>query len=105
MRRRKKGGLQGTMYDRRRKLSEEQKAEIYMLREVDGLSTYRLAEMFGVSRRTVDFIINPDRLKKVKRQTRRRAKDGRYRPDTATATENVRRTREYKRQLKMEGKI
>lgn len=95
----------GTMFDRRRKLSEEQKAEIYMLREVDRLSTYRLAEMFGVSRRTIDFVLNPDRLERVKAQTSERAKDGRYRPDTATATENVRRTREYKRQLKMEGKI
>ena len=97
--------IAGTEYDRRKKLTDEQKAEIYMLREVDGLSTYRLAEMFGVSRRTIDFVLNPDRLERVKAQTSERAKDGRYRPDTATATENVRRTREYKRQLKIEGKI
>lgn len=97
--------IQGTQYDRRRKLSEEQKEDIRALREIEGLSTYRLAEMFGVSRRTIDFVLNPDRLERVKTQTSERAKDGRYRPDTATATENVRRTREYKRQLKMEGKI
>ena len=98
-------GLQGTIYDRRRRLTEEQKEDIRELREIDGLSTYRLAAMFGVSRRTIDFVLNPDRLERVKAQTSERAKDGRYRPDTATATENVRRTREYKRQLKMEGKI
>lgn len=98
-------GLQGTIYDRRRRLTEEQKEDIRTLREIEGLSTYRLAEMFGVSRRTIDFVLNPDRLEKVKSQTAGRARDGRYRPDTATATENVRRTREYKRQLKMEGKI
>lgn len=93
------------MYDRRRKLSDEQKAEIYMLREVDGLSTYRLAEMFGVSRRTIDFVLNPDRLESVKAQTTGRAKDGRYRRETAAATEFSRRTREYRRKLMEEGKI
>lgn len=98
-------GLQGTIYDRRRRLTEEQKEDIRALREVDGLSTYRLAEMFGVSRRTIDFVLNPDRLEKVKNQTSERARDGRYRRETSVATELSRRTREYKRQLKLEGKI
>lgn len=98
-------GLQGTIYDRRRRLTEEQKDEIRALREIEGLSTYRLAERFGVSRRTIDFVLNPDRLEKVKSQTAVRAKDGRYRLETSAATESVRRTREYKRRLSEEGKI
>lgn len=98
-------GLQGTIYDRRRRLTEGQKEDIRALREIDGLSTYRLAEMFGVSRRTIDFVLNPDRLERVKAQTTGRAKDGRYRRETSVATESSRRTREYRRKLMEEGKI
>lgn len=91
--------LQGTARDLRRKLSEEQREEIRRIREAEGLSTYRLAEMFGVSRRTIDFVLNPEKLERSRARRRELARDGRYRLPTALATEASRRSRERRRRL------
>ena len=55
--------IAGTKYDKRRKLTEEQKAEIT---ELIGLSSREIARMYGVSRRTVQFIQHPERLQRNK---------------------------------------
>ena len=54
--------IEGTKYDRRVKLSEAQKQEI-RVNKLD-LSQRKLANMYGVSRRTITFILDPEKLKK-----------------------------------------
>lgn len=55
--------IAGTKYDKRRKLTDAQKAEIA---ELIGLSSREIARMYGVSRRTVQFIQHPERLERNK---------------------------------------
>jgi len=51
--------------DKRIKLTNSQKNEIYMLYNYYGAYSQReLAKMFGVSRRLITFVIEPNRLKK-----------------------------------------
>ena len=53
--------IAGTEYDRRRKLSETQKELIRRLWEDDMLSCNQLARMFGVSKRTIQFVCHPEK--------------------------------------------
>ena len=55
--------IAGTKHDKRRKLTEEQKTEIA---ELTGLSTRKIARMYGISRRMVQFIQHPERLQRCK---------------------------------------
>jgi hypothetical protein len=78
--------------DRRRKLTEEQKAQIV----ASSLSQRKLAAEFGVSRRLIQFLLNPAKLL-VYRQ--RRAERGGWRPyydrnDHASAVRDTRRYRQ-----------
>lgn len=55
--------IAGTMYDRRRKLSEEQKDEI---RELSNeLSMRELSERYGVSRWMINLILHPEKYEQV----------------------------------------
>ena len=91
-------------YDRRRKLTEDDKFEIVRLRKEHNLSQRTLARMFGVSRRLIIFIIDPEKYKRAKAQFKERRKDGRY-YDRETNTIAVRNTRQYKHKLYLDGKI
>lgn len=91
-------------YDRRRKLTEDDKIEIVRLRKEHNLSQRTLARMFGVSRKLIIFIIDPERHERAKAQFKERRKDGRY-YDRETNTIAVRNTRQYKQQLYLDGKI
>ncbi len=91
-------------YDRRRKLTEDDKFEIVRLRKEHNLSQRTLARMFGVSRRLIIFIIDPERHERAKAQFKERRKDGRY-YDRETNTIAVRNTRQYKHKLYLDGKI
>ena len=91
-------------YDRRRKLTEEDKFEIVRLRKKHNLSQRTLARIFGVSRRLITFIIDPEKHERVKAQFKERRKDGRY-YDRETQTIAVRNTRQYKHKLYLDGKI
>jgi hypothetical protein len=42
------------------------------------ISLHKIEKMTGVSRRMIQFILYPERLKKVKEQFKQRRKDGRY---------------------------
>ena len=57
--------------DRRRKLTEKEKLEIFEL--YGTISQRKLAKMFGVSRRTIIFIGNPE---KMEENYRRRVENG-----------------------------
>lgn len=96
--------IQGSTYDRRRKLDDGDRAQILVLREQDGMSFNKIAKMFGVSKRLIQFICCPLKEEKCKAQFKERRKDGRY-YNKEDNTNSVRATRRYKQVLYKEGKI
>lgn len=56
--------IEGTALDRRRRLTEQQKDEIRSLKGT--MSQRACANMFGVSRRTIVFLWNPEKLERNK---------------------------------------
>lgn len=97
--------IQGTSYDRRVKLSEEQKELIRWLREEEKISYQKLADMFKVSKRLVIFVCNPDKENKAKEHFKQRRKDGRYSVPKEKRAEIMREHRHYKQELYLENKI
>lgn len=95
----------GSQYDRRRKLTEDQKEYIRWLREEEQLSQRTLAAMFGVSRRTIQFIIDPEKLKRNRDSFKERRRAGLYKPTKEEWADTMREHRHYKQQLYTEGKI
>lgn len=59
------------------RLTPEQKTEILRLYESDGLSKRALAKMYGVSRGTIYFIINPEAAELNRRRNYLRNKKAR----------------------------
>lgn len=92
-------------YDRRIKLTDQQRDEIKVKYATGLYSQYNLADEYHVSRRTISFIINPDKYEISKEQFRERRKDGRYKPDKETRNKAQRKHRAYKKRLYDEGKI
>ena len=90
--------VQGTMMDRRRKLTPDQVREIADLRYA--MRATKVAGMFGVSKSTVLYIWNPEaRARNLFLRKWRGAKYG----DTAAHTAAVTSTREHKRALVARG--
>ena len=93
--------LQG-LQDRRRKLTEEQKAEMRQL-YADGKGSYKaLADKFHVSKSTVGVIVNPDRAEKVRKRNQQHWRDYYDREKLTCAVRNLRR---YKHQLYKSGQL
>lgn len=97
--------IEGTKLDRRRKLTEDQKQYIRWLREEEGLSQRQLAAMFGVSRRLITFVLDPDKEKQNKAIQKQHRQEGRYKYTKEQWAETMREHRHYKQQLHKEGKI
>ena len=97
--------IQNTIYDRRQKLSNDQKEYMRWLREEYGYSYQQLADMFGVSKRLAIFICKPETLEKVRAQFIERRKDGRYKPSKEEWAATMRDHRNYKQNLYNSGKI
>lgn len=97
--------IQGTEFDRHRKLSEGQKELIKWIREEEQVSYNKLAKQFGVSKRLIIFICNPDKEQKAKTQFKERRKDGRYNVSKEERAEIMREHRHYKQELYLEKKI
>lgn len=97
--------LRGTGYDRRIKLTESQRCEIRERYRAGGVSTYQLANEYGVSRRAIDFALHPERYERAREQFKERRKDGRYAVSTEERTKIMREHRSYKRRLHEAGKI
>lgn len=97
--------ISNTPYDRRRKLTEDQKEYIRWLREEEQLSQRALAAKFGVSRRTIQFIIDPEKLKRNRDSSKERRRAGLYKPTKEEWANTIREHRHYKQQLYKEGKI
>lgn len=97
--------IAGSQFDRRRKLTEAQKVYIRCLHKEEQLSQRALASMFGVSRRLITFILNPEKERCSRENFKKRKSMGMYRPTKEEWAETMRNHRRYKHQLNMEGKI
>jgi hypothetical protein len=90
--------------DKRVKLTEEQREEIRELYKLPDYSQRRLAGQFGVSRRLIQFIVDPEKQEAAKQGYAERRKDGRY-YDKDKHNEAMRGHRHRKHKLFTEGKL
>ena len=97
--------IAGTKLDRRRKLTEDQKECIRWLREEEGLSQRKLAAMFGVSRRLITFILDPEKEKRNKIRAKELRQEGRYKYSKEQWAEVMKEHRHYKEKLHKDGFI
>lgn len=90
------------LQDRRRKLTEEQKAEIIRLRN-EGWSLMKLAKKFEVSAQSILFIVNPE----SKAKNDKYIKDNwrKFQKTKEKNAEAVRKTRLYKQELFLKGEL
>ena len=85
--------------DRRIRLTDEQRKEIAA---AEGFSIRELAEIFGVSRRTIQFIRNPEaKAQNIARRDERGGWRSYY--DSAKHKARSKEHRKYKRQLDQQG--
>lgn len=89
--------------DRRRKLTDEQKEEIRKIYATGVCGMRPLAKQFGVSRTTIQLIVNPERAEAVKKRTKEHWRD--YRPSKEEWAETVREHRHYKQELYLKGEL
>ena len=89
-------------HDRRVKLTEEDKENIRIEYSKGDTSHNKLAVKYGVSKRLISFVLNPDKLEKAKEQFSERRKDGRY-YDKDKHREATRSHRDHKKKLYKEG--
>jgi len=94
--------IEGSKYDRRAKLTPEDKKEIYA--NALGLSQRALASKWGVSRRTIQFILDPSKLKENLKRRKERGGSKQYYNKEEWA-ETMKEHRRYKEKLSKEGKI
>jgi len=88
-------------HDRRVKLTPEQRAEI---RNAQGKSQRELAAEYGVSRRTIQFIRDPDKHRENLLRRQERGGSMRY-YEKEKHREYVKDYRRHKQALKTEGKL
>lgn len=89
-------------HDKRVKLTDEDKENIRK-EYASGLISHRgLAEKYKVSRRLIQFILNPDKLEIAKKQFTERQKDGRY-YDKEKHKEYMKNHRKHKKDLNNKG--
>ena len=90
------------LQDRRRKLTDEQKAEIIRLRD-EGWSLRKLAKEFEVSKKLILLIVNPE--SKAKNDKYGRDNWKKFQKTKEKNAEAVRKTRQYKQQLFLKGEL
>lgn len=89
--------------DRRRKLTDEQKREIRMIYESGVCGMRPLAKQFGVSRSTIQIIVNPKRAESVKARAKEHWRD--YHPSKEEWAAIIREHRHYKQELYLKGEL
>lgn len=100
----KKGVLMNETQRRNTKLTTEQKAEIKKKYETGSYSQRQLASEYGVSRRTIQFIIDPQKLEENKKRREERGGSSIY-YNREKHTEAMRKHRRYKQELYTNGEI
>lgn len=90
--------------DKRVKLTVEQKEEIFNLYATGNYSLNGLAKIYNVSKRTIHFIVKPEKLEEQKLLYIERRKDKRY-YDREKHNEHVKAHRRYKNELLKNGHI
>ena len=88
--------------DRRVKLTEEDRASLIELKQK--ISQREAAKMFGVSRRTVQFIWFPEKLEENKKRRAERGGSKQY-YDREKHNKAMQEHRAYKKELKQKGLI
>lgn len=94
--------IEGTKHDRRRKLTEQQKNEIVSLRGT--ISRNQCSLIYGVSKRTIDFLWYPEKLERNKQLRKQRGSWQQY-YNKDEHKENMKNTRHYKQNLFKNGLI
>ena len=89
--------------DRRRKLTEEQKEEIRAIYKTGVCGTRPLAKQFGVSRSTIQVIVNTNIAERHKKRMKEHWRDYKKPKDEWAAT--IREHRQYKQKLYLDGKL
>ncbi len=96
--------IRGTSLDRRRKLSEQEKKDITAEYKAGKTSYNKLARQYGVSKRLIIFTVNPEkRLENYKKRVERGGSQQYYEKDSHNLS--VKRLRQYKQKLYLEGKL
>ena len=90
-------------YDRRVKLSDEQREEIKEKYATGLYSQRALASEYHVSRRLISFVLDPEKAQRAAELYKERRADGRYKPSKEEWAETVREHRRYKNKLYEEG--
>lgn len=91
--------------DRRIKLSEQQKGKIRVEYASGLISQRKLAEKYAVSKRTIQFVLDPEKEKRAREQFKERRKDGRYKPSKEEWAETMKEHRRYKQALYLKGEL
>lgn len=94
--------IEGTKYDRRVKLTQRDKDKILSLR--NKISIHDLAKMFGVDRRTIQFVLYPERQRRNIELREERGGSMIY-YDREKQNAYTREHRQYKHELYLKGKI
>lgn len=95
--------IAGTEFDRRIKLTSEDREEIVKLYS-SGLSQRKIAALYKVDRRTISFIVNPSALdENLKRRKERGGTSVYYSKDKHK--NYIKQHRRYKQDLKLKGAI
>ena len=89
--------------DRRRKLTDDQKEEIKRIYESGVCGTRPLAKQFGVSRSTIQVIVNPAIKQRHHDRTAKHWSD--YRPSKEEWAETMKEHRHYKQELYLKGEL
>ena len=95
--------IAGTEFDRRIKLTSEDREEIVKLYS-SGLSQRKIAAIYKVDRRLISFIVNPSAYEEnLKRRTERGGSKVYY--DKNKHANYIKQHRRYKQDLKLKGEI
>lgn len=106
----RKGLLIPKEYDRRRKLTEHHH-ELIRAWHAGGMSQREIVRTLEdehnitISRRSVQFILDPEKLRIQREQFRARRKDGLYKPTPESWAQTMREHRAYRHQLQKNNKL
>lgn len=91
------------LQDRRRKLTDEQKQLINEEYKTGSWSLNKLAQRFGVSKKTILLIVNPESAEKAKQYRKENWKE--FQRSKEERTKATREYRRYKQSLYLKGEL